>query len=244
MVREPRGARTATGRGTRSSTRPTTSRRRSPTSPATASRSWSASPRGNTATPRPTGRTRRSRGRSTPSPRTTSTATSRTAWASATSTATGGSTCSRRTAGGNSPPRSPAIRSGRFHAQPLGAGGAQMYAYDVNGDGLNDVITASTRTTTAWPGSSSSATAARSPSASTSSWTRTPKDNTYGVKFSEAPRHRSRRHGRRRPQGHRHRQALLVARPHRRPRSQRRRGALLVQARRAAPTRASTSCRT
>jgi hypothetical protein len=29
----------------------------------------------------------------------------------------------------------------RFHRQPFGSGGAQMYAYDVNGDGLNDVIT-------------------------------------------------------------------------------------------------------
>ena len=28
-----------------------------------------------------------------------------------------------------------------FHKQSFGAGGAQMYAYDVNGDGLNDVIT-------------------------------------------------------------------------------------------------------
>jgi hypothetical protein len=28
-----------------------------------------------------------------------------------------------------------------FHRQPFGGGGAQMYAYDVNGDGLNDVIT-------------------------------------------------------------------------------------------------------
>jgi len=28
-----------------------------------------------------------------------------------------------------------------FHQQPFGSGGAQMYAYDVNGDGLNDVIT-------------------------------------------------------------------------------------------------------
>jgi len=28
-----------------------------------------------------------------------------------------------------------------FHAQPMGSGGAQMYAYDVNGDGLNDIIT-------------------------------------------------------------------------------------------------------
>jgi hypothetical protein len=29
-----------------------------------------------------------------------------------------------------------------FHKQPMGTGGAQMYAYDVNGDGLNDIITA------------------------------------------------------------------------------------------------------
>ena len=28
-----------------------------------------------------------------------------------------------------------------FHAQPMGSGGAQMYAYDVNGDGLADIIT-------------------------------------------------------------------------------------------------------
>ena len=28
-----------------------------------------------------------------------------------------------------------------FHAQPMGTGGAQMYAYDVNGDGLADIIT-------------------------------------------------------------------------------------------------------
>ena len=29
-----------------------------------------------------------------------------------------------------------------FHKQPFGSGGSQMHAYDVNGDGLNDVITA------------------------------------------------------------------------------------------------------
>jgi VCBS repeat protein/FG-GAP repeat protein len=29
-----------------------------------------------------------------------------------------------------------------FHKQPFGSGGSQMYAYDVNGDGLNDIITA------------------------------------------------------------------------------------------------------
>ncbi|HTD65164.1 MAG TPA: VCBS repeat-containing protein [Candidatus Limnocylindria bacterium] len=30
----------------------------------------------------------------------------------------------------------------KFHEQPMGSGGSQMYAYDVNGDGLNDIITA------------------------------------------------------------------------------------------------------
>lgn len=30
----------------------------------------------------------------------------------------------------------------KFHAQPMGTGGSQMYAYDINGDGLNDIITA------------------------------------------------------------------------------------------------------
>ena len=30
----------------------------------------------------------------------------------------------------------------RFHAQPFGAGGSQMHAYDVNADGLSDIITA------------------------------------------------------------------------------------------------------
>ena len=29
----------------------------------------------------------------------------------------------------------------QFHSQPMGSGGAQMYAYDVNGDGLNDIVT-------------------------------------------------------------------------------------------------------
>jgi hypothetical protein len=29
----------------------------------------------------------------------------------------------------------------RFHKQPFGTGGSQMYAYDVNGDGLNDIVT-------------------------------------------------------------------------------------------------------
>ena len=46
----------------------------------------------------------------------------------------------KRTAGGNSPlARRRSVW--KFHKQPFGSGGAQMYAYDVNGDGLNDMIT-------------------------------------------------------------------------------------------------------
>ena len=52
--------------------------------------------------------------------RTTSTATSRTAWALAMSTATAGSICWRRTAGGNSRRRSPGDPVWTLHAQPLG----------------------------------------------------------------------------------------------------------------------------
>ena len=40
------------------------------------------------------------------------------------------------------PARSMAIRSGGSMPQPMGTGGSQMYAYDVNGDGSNDIITA------------------------------------------------------------------------------------------------------
>ena len=132
----------------------------------------------------------------------------------------------------------------RFHAQPMGEGGAQMHAYDVNGDGLNDIITglAAHGFGLAWfeqyPG-----------------WRR---DQVPPARLHEqgaegehawrqvlrAPRHRARRHGRRRPEGHRHRQALLVARPHRRSRPQRRRGALLVQAGARRRTAASISSRT
>ena len=67
VVREPEGQGRRTGRGTRSSTRPTTSRRRSPISPATASRSSSASPKGRYGYAHARlDAIRRSRGRSTP----------------------------------------------------------------------------------------------------------------------------------------------------------------------------------
>ena len=209
-----RRARTATGSATRSSIRPTTSRRRSPTSPATASPSWSASPRASTATPRRIGTIPRSRGRSTRSRRRTSTATSRTAWGSATSTATDGSTSWRRTAGGNSRRRSPAIRSGGFIPQPMGTGGSQMYAYDVNGDGLNDVITALSAHDFGLAWYEQYREGARDQVPRARHHEQGPEGERLRREVLRAPRHRPRRHGRRRPEGHRHRQALLVARPH------------------------------
>ena len=106
-----------------------------------------------------------------------------------------------------------------------------MYAYDVNGDGLNDIITALAAHAfgLAWYEQYREAGEIRF--REHVFMNKDPNENRYGVKFSETPRHRPRGHGRRRPQGHRHRQALLVARADRRPRSQRRGGALLVQAR-------------
>jgi hypothetical protein len=53
-----------------------------------------------------------------------------------------GSICWRRTDGGNSPSSLAGDPVWKFHSQPMGRGGSQMYAYDVNGDGLNDIITA------------------------------------------------------------------------------------------------------
>ena len=59
----------------------------------------------------------------------------------ATSTAMAALISSRRTAGGNSPPRWPTIRSGSSTRFTFADAAAQMLVYDVNGDGLNDVIT-------------------------------------------------------------------------------------------------------
>jgi len=75
---------TNTGNVTSSSRRPTTSRRPSPTSPATGIPNSSASPRAPTATRHRTGATQQSRGPGIRSRRTRTTATSPTAWASAT----------------------------------------------------------------------------------------------------------------------------------------------------------------
>lgn len=72
-----------------------------------------------------------------------------------------------------------------FHRQPFGSGGAQMYAYDVNGDGLNDVITSLSAHGfgLAWyeqvKGESGIGFKEHV------FMNKTPKDNKYGVKFSE-----------------------------------------------------------
>jgi hypothetical protein len=72
-----------------------------------------------------------------------------------------------------------------FHAQPFGAGGSQMHAYDVNGDGLNDVITALTAHEfgLAWFEQVRNGGVIRFREHVIMN--REPKDNPYGVKFSE-----------------------------------------------------------
>ena len=64
-----------------------------------------------------------------------------TASAAATSTATAALTSSTRTPGGNSPPRWPTIRFGPSTRFTFAPAAAQLLVYDINGDGLNDVIT-------------------------------------------------------------------------------------------------------
>ena len=72
-----------------------------------------------------------------------------------------------------------------FHPQPMGTGGSQMYAYDVNGDGLNDIITALTAHDfgLAWFEQYREAGAVRFREHVIMN--KDPRDNPYGVKFSE-----------------------------------------------------------
>jgi hypothetical protein len=72
-----------------------------------------------------------------------------------------------------------------FHEQPLGAGGSQMHAYDVNGDGLNDIITALTAHEfgLAWYEQYRDRAAIRFREHIIMN--KEPRDNRYGVKFSE-----------------------------------------------------------
>jgi len=73
----------------------------------------------------------------------------------------------------------------RFHKQPMGTGGSQMHVYDVNGDGLNDIITAlaAHEFGLAWYEQyrEGGAIGFREHVI----MNREPKDNAYGVKFSE-----------------------------------------------------------
>jgi hypothetical protein len=73
----------------------------------------------------------------------------------------------------------------RFHPQPMGTGGSQMLAYDVNGDGLNDIITALTAHAfgLAWYEQYREAGAIKFREHIVMN--KEPKDNAYGVKFSE-----------------------------------------------------------
>ena len=72
-----------------------------------------------------------------------------------------------------------------FHKQPMGAGGSQMYVYDVNGDGLNDIITAlaAHEFGLAWYEQYREGPEIRFREHILMN--RTPQDNPYGVKFSE-----------------------------------------------------------
>jgi hypothetical protein len=72
-----------------------------------------------------------------------------------------------------------------FHQQPMGSGGSQMYAYDVNGDGLNDIITALAAHAfgLAWYEQVREGGAIRFREHIIMN--KEPRDNKYGVKFSE-----------------------------------------------------------
>ena len=72
-----------------------------------------------------------------------------------------------------------------FHKQPMGTGGSQMHVYDVNGDGLNDIITAlaAHEFGLAWYEQYREGGAILFREHIIMN--REPKDNAYGVKFSE-----------------------------------------------------------
>ena len=73
----------------------------------------------------------------------------------------------------------------RFHKLPMGSGGSQMYVYDVNGDGLNDIITALAAHGfgLAWYEQYREGTEIRF--REHVFMNKDPKENKYGVKFSE-----------------------------------------------------------
>jgi FG-GAP-like repeat/FG-GAP repeat len=73
----------------------------------------------------------------------------------------------------------------RFHEQKFGNGGSQMYAYDVNGDGLNDIITALTAHEFGLAWYEQSREGGRIAFREHIVMNKDPTDNKYGVKFSE-----------------------------------------------------------
>ena len=73
----------------------------------------------------------------------------------------------------------------RFHKQPLGTGGAQMYAYDVNGDGLNDIITSLTAHAFGLAWFEQYREGGEIRFREHVFMNKDPKENAYGVKFSE-----------------------------------------------------------
>jgi VCBS repeat protein len=72
-----------------------------------------------------------------------------------------------------------------LHAQKFGSGGSQMYAYDVNGDGLNDVITALTAHSFGLAWYEQHREGGTTGFREHVIMNKEPGDNRYGVKFSE-----------------------------------------------------------
>jgi hypothetical protein len=72
-----------------------------------------------------------------------------------------------------------------FHPQSFGVGGAQMYAYDINGDGLNDVVTGLAAHAFGLAWYEQSRVDGQSQFREHIIMNKEPHDNKYGVKFSE-----------------------------------------------------------
>ena len=131
------------------STRSITNRRNGSTLPGTGNRKLSAEPQSKWTVPtkvssdirRPTGRHPRNHGRFTRSPRRVAGSVSLMAWVRVISTVTAEPTFFVASGWWEQPESLASDSEWTFHPAGFGGGGAQMYAYDVNGDGLNDVIT-------------------------------------------------------------------------------------------------------
>ena len=73
----------------------------------------------------------------------------------------------------------------KLHAQPMGSGGSQMHAYDFNGDGLNDILTALSAHEFGLAWYEQYHEGSQIKLREHILMNREPKDNKYGVKFSE-----------------------------------------------------------